>query len=146
MLTVQRQILNTLAVSPTITIYDNQVSQVTTAKSLGEPSITNSIGAVTSRNQQKLSNYDADIGRLFWKNLASQPVYESLHGLTPDYLCSKFERRETANNLRNFENKLNVPMPHTNSYKNSFSYSGATLWNRLLVILDKRSPLGYLSV
>ena len=44
------QRLSTLAVSPTITIYDNQVSQVTTAKSLGGPSITNSIGAVTSRN------------------------------------------------------------------------------------------------
>ena len=29
------QRLSTLAVSPTITIYDNQVSQVTTAKSLG---------------------------------------------------------------------------------------------------------------
>ena len=35
MLIGARQRLSTLAVSPTITIYDNQVSQVTTAKSLG---------------------------------------------------------------------------------------------------------------
>ena len=53
------------------------------------------------------SNYDADAGHLFellgWKNLASQQqiqratmVYKSLHGLAPDYLCSTFERRETA--------------------------------------------------
>ena len=35
MLIGSRQRLSTLAVSPTITIYDNQVSQVTTAKSLG---------------------------------------------------------------------------------------------------------------
>ena len=66
------------------------------------------------------SNYDANAGHLFellsWKNLASQQqiqratmVYKSLHGLTPDYLCSKFERRETAYNLRDSENKLNVP-------------------------------------
>ena len=35
MLIGARQRLSTLAVSPTITIYDNQISQVTTAKSLG---------------------------------------------------------------------------------------------------------------
>ena len=58
-------------------------------------------------------------------------VYKSLHGLAPDYLCSKFERRETAYNLRDSENKLNVPLPRTRYYKNSFSYSGATLWNSL---------------
>ena len=28
-------------------------------------------------------------------------VYKSLHGLAPNYLSSKFERRETAYNLRN---------------------------------------------
>ena len=88
------------------------------------------------------SNYDTDAGYLFellgWKNLASQQqiqratmVYKSLHGLAPDYLCSKFERRKTAYNLRDSENKLNVPLPRTNYYKNSFSYSGATLWNSL---------------
>ena len=84
------------------------------------------------------SYYDADAGHLFellgWKNLASQQqiqratmVYKSLHGLAPDYLCSKFKRREIAYNLRDSENMLNVPLPRTNDYKNSFSYSGATL-------------------
>ena len=88
------------------------------------------------------SNYDADAGHLFellgWKNLASQQqiqratmVFMSLHGLAPDYLYAKFERRETAYNLRDSENRLNVPLPHTNCYKNSFSYSGVTLWNSL---------------
>ena len=67
------------------------------------------------------SNYDADGGHSFeflgWKNLAFQQqiqrakmVYSSLHGLAPDYLCSKFERRETAYNLRDSENKLHVPL------------------------------------
>ena len=71
------------------------------------------------------SNYDADAGYLLkllrCKNLASQQqiqratmVYKSLHGLAPDYLCSKFERRETAYNLWDPENKLNVPLPRTN--------------------------------
>ena len=30
-------------------------------------------------------------------------------------------------NLRDFENKLAIPLPRTNCLKNSFSYSGATL-------------------
>ena len=58
-------------------------------------------------------------------------VYESLHGLAPSYLSSKFERHETAYNVRDSENKPNVPLPRTNYYKNSFSYSGVILWNSL---------------
>ena len=57
-------------------------------------------------------------------------VYKSLHGLAPDHLSSKFERRETAYNLRDSDNKLNVPLPRTNYYKNRFSYSGATRLSR----------------
>ena len=66
----------------------------------------------------------------------------SLHGLAPDYLCSKFERRETAYNLRDSEDKLNVPLPRTNYYKNSFSYSGATLWNSLPRDIRQAESLG----
>ena len=101
------------------------------------------------------SNYDADAGRWFellgWKNLASQQqiqratctvVYKSLHGSAPDYLCSKFERRENAYNLRDSENKLDVPLPRTNYYKNSFSYSGATLWNSLPRDIRQAESLG----
>ena len=216
MLIGSRQRLSTLTDSPTITIHDSQVSQVTTAKSLGvtidnkldwsshidklTKKVTSGIGAmerirhlvpqatlhliyqaliqphfdycnivwgncgITLQNKiQKLhnraarvlthSNYDADAGHLFellgWKNLASQQhiqratmVYKSLHGLAPDYLCSKFERRETAYNLRDSENKLNVPLPRTNYYKNSFSYSGATLWNSLPCDIRQAESLG----
>ena len=164
MLIGARQRLSTLAVSPTVTIYDNQVSQVTTAKSLGvtidnkldwrshidklTKKVASGTGAIkrirhlvpqatllliyqaliqphfdyfnfvwgncgiTLQNKvQKLQNraarfltnlnYDADAGHLFellrWKNPASQPqiqnaimIYKSLHGLAPNYLCSKF--------------------------------------------------------
>ena len=82
------------------------------------------------------------LGYLFelleWKNLARQleiekatMVYKFLHGLAPEYLCSRFAIRETAYNLRDSENKLCIPLPRTNYYKNSFSYSGAILWNKL---------------
>ena len=78
------------------------------------------------------SSYDVDAGHLFkllgWKSLACQQqitratmVYRSLHGLAPNYLSSKFERRDVAYNLRDSENKLNVPLPRTSYYKNSFN-------------------------
>jgi len=35
-------------------------------------------------------------------------VYRSLHGLAPNYLSSKFERREIAYDLRDSENRLNM--------------------------------------
>ena len=99
------------------------------------------------------SNYDVDADHLFkllgWKNLHCQQqiqratmVYKSLHGLAPSYLTSKFERREIAYNLRDSEYKLNVPLPRTNYYKNSFTYSGAILWNSLPCNLREAESLG----
>jgi len=174
MLIGSRQRLSTLTDSPTITINDNPVSQVTTAKSLGvtldnkldwssyigklTKTVASGIGAIkrirhlvrqaslhlihqaliqphfdycnivwgncgmTLQNKiQKVQNraarvltyssYDAYAGDLFEllgrKNLAFQlqiqratMVYKSLHGLAPDYLCSKFERRVLRGTLR----------------------------------------------
>ena len=88
------------------------------------------------------SNYDVNAEQLLeilgWKNLDHQRniqkgivVFKCLHGLAPDYLASKFFERNTSYNLKDSENKLNVGLPRTNYFKNSFSYSGATLWNRL---------------
>ena len=96
------------------------------------------------------SSYDVDAGHLFkllgWKNLACQQqfqratmVYRSLHGLAPNYLSPK---REVAYNLRDSENKLNVPLPRTNYYKNSFSCSGVILWNSLPCNLREAESLG----
>ena len=61
-------------------------------------------------------------------------VYKSLSGLTPYYLSSKFIQRSdviTSYNLRDSDNKLAIPLPHTNCFKNSFGYSGAVLCNSL---------------
>ena len=51
-------------------------------------------------------------------------VYRSLHVLAPNYLSSKFERRELAYNLRNSKTKLNVPL-----LRNSNDYSKKTVRN-----------------
>ena len=61
-------------------------------------------------------------------------VYKSLNCLAPDYLSSKFIQRSdifSSYYLRDSENKLAVPLPHTNYFRNSFCYSEAVLWNSL---------------
>ena len=60
-------------------------------------------------------------------------MYKTVHGMTPDYLTSKFVSRDeiTSYRLRNTENKIVLPLPRTNYLKKSFSYSGANLWNSL---------------
>ena len=85
------------------------------------------------------SSYDADanhlIRQLDWRDLSSQfqiqkalMVYKSLNALVPEYLYSK---NETRYSLTDSVNKLFVPFPRTNFMKNSFSYSGAVLWDSL---------------
>ena len=55
-------------------------------------------------------------------------VFKSLNGLVPEYLKSKFIKRNESNySLRDSVNKLVVPFPRTNYLKNSFIYSDATL-------------------
>ena len=44
--------------------------------------------------------------------------------------------------FRDSENKLNVPLPRTNYYRNSFSYNGATLWNSLPCDIRNIESLG----
>jgi hypothetical protein len=100
------------------------------------------------------SNFDVNadllIDRLGWKKLDSQRqihratmVYKSLNGLAPHYLREKFVERNTLTDysLRDSEGKLAIPLPHTNFMKNSFSYSGAVLWNTLPVELRQASSL-----
>ena len=76
---------------------------------------------------------------LGWKNLECQRqkigeavmVYKSLNGLVPDHLRSRLVDLSSVTNyqLRNTVASLAIPMPRTNFLKNSFSYSGAVLWN-----------------
>ena len=89
------------------------------------------------------SDYDVNVDSLFprlsWKDLKSQRqiqnaliVFKSLNGVVPEYLTSKFIKRNESNySLRDSISKLVVPFPRTNCMKNSFSYSHATLWNSL---------------
>ena len=110
-------------------------------------------GKASSNKLQNLQNHaarvitsssdDVDVDSLFhklsWKDLHSQRqiqkaliVFKSLNGLVPEYHRSKFVMRNVSNYaLRDWANKLVVPFPRTNYMKNSFSYSGATLWNSL---------------
>ena len=68
----------------------------------------------------------------------------SLNRLAPNYMSSKFIVRSylfKSYNLRDSENKLAVPLPRTNYYRNSFCYSGAVLWNNLPTDVRKAKSL-----
>ena len=60
-------------------------------------------------------------------------VHKSLYGLAPDCWRSMFVNRSLVANysLRDTEGKLAIPKPRTDYLRNSFSYSGAVLWNTL---------------
>ena len=60
-------------------------------------------------------------------------VYKALNGLAPNHLAQMFTERSriTYYTLRDTSDKLALPQPRTNYMKNSFSYSGAALWNSL---------------
>jgi hypothetical protein len=78
--------------------------------------------------------------KLGWDDLNQQRqfqlalmVFKSLNNLAHEYLCSKFTNRNNVTSyiLRDSVNKLAAPLPRTNYLKNSFSYTGAVLWNSL---------------
>ena len=56
-----------------------------------------------------------------------------MNGKAPTYLEDLFRPKETVNQieLRDSINKLAVPLPKTDCYKQSISYSGSILWNNL---------------
>ena len=56
-----------------------------------------------------------------------------INGKAPTYLEDLFRPKETVNQieLRDSINKLAVPLPKTDCYKQSISYSKSILWNNL---------------
>ena len=59
-------------------------------------------------------------------------TYKAIHGLAPKYLTDMFTLcQNNKYALRSNGRKLNLPKPHTNFRKKSFSYRGAVAWNRL---------------
>ena len=76
--------------------------------------------------------------KLKWEKLSKRRqtqkalmMFKSIHKLAPEYLSQLFTTRRAEYNLRNLEGKLDLPKPHTNYLKRSFSYTGALLWNNL---------------
>ena len=119
-------------------------------------SLSNKLQKLQNRAARILtfSSYDTSVDPLFeqlnWKWLDTQRqihvatmVYKSIHGLAPYYLGSLFTKYDPPYNLRNSENKLAVPLPRTNSLKNSFSYNGAAIWNSLSPELRQAKSLHF---
>ena len=75
-------------------------------------------------------------------------MFKTLHGMTPDYLRSRFVYRDSARayRLRNTENKLVLPQPRTDYLKRSFLCSGAQLWNLPLNLRQASSLTDFKSI
>ena len=56
-----------------------------------------------------------------------------IDGKAPTYLGDLFRPKETLNQIELCDsiNKLAVPLPKTDCFKQSISYSGSILWNNL---------------
>ena len=59
-------------------------------------------------------------------------VYKSLHGLTPEYLISKFVYRDLPYSIKDSTNKLHLPLPRTNYLKKIAYNSIYIYWSRTL--------------
>ena len=99
------------------------------------------------------SNYDTDASQLFerlnWENLSTQSdiqaimIFKCLNNLALEYLGSKFTSRSmtTPYTFRESVNKLTISIPRINYLRNSFSYSGAVLYNSLPLNLRQTESL-----
>ena len=70
-------------------------------------------------------------------------MYKTMNYLPSEYLQSLFSQRHSAYNLRNSEGMLTLSKPSTYYLKQSFSYSGATLWNNWPKSLKNASSVGH---
>ena len=88
------------------------------------------------------SNYDINansvLDRLSWDDLSTRRkklkavlMFLTIKGPAPPYLQNLYTFRNTNYNMRNAENKLNLPKPRTNYLKCSFNFTGALLWTNL---------------
>ena len=76
--------------------------------------------------------------KLKWEKLSKRcqtqkalMMFKSIQKLAPEYLSQLFTTRCVKYNLRNLKGKVDLPKPHANYLKRSFSYTGALLWNNL---------------
>ena len=69
-------------------------------------------------------------------------VFKALHGMAPEYISEMFVKTSEVHcrQLRSLDNDmLRVPFARTNYFENSFTVSGAKLWN-LLPLEMRHSP------
>ena len=71
-------------------------------------------------------------------------MFKALHGMAPEYLSEMFVKTSQihSRSLRSTDNDmLRVPYARTNYFENSFTVSGAKLWNTLPLALRLTSNL-----
>ena len=76
-------------------------------------------------------------------------MYKVARNTAPVYLTDLFRMRRNGSNLNDSQlnlrstsnGKFIIPKPKINLFKNSFSYSGALIWNNILISIKKSSTI-----
>ena len=88
--------------------------------------------------------------QLGWSNLAEQRQYpkaimmfQIINGLTPSYFSDMFTRTSSLSDYGLPSSKMNIELPknRTNYFKNSFTLTGAKVWNNLPNSLKEEKSL-----
>ena len=60
-------------------------------------------------------------------------MYKIVHGLAPPYMSDMFREQLGPNvyDLQNSKLNLEIPAARTSLFKNSFAFTGASVWNAL---------------
>ena len=60
-------------------------------------------------------------------------MYKIVHGLAPPYMTDMFREQldPKVYDLRNSKLNLEIPAARTSLFKNSFAFTGASIWNAL---------------
>jgi len=116
--------------------------------------VWDSIGDTLSKKLQTLQNraariitglpYSVRSARILellgWSSLAELRMqhkaimkYKIVHCLAPPYMTDMFRERlgPKVYDLRNSKLNLEIPAPRTSLFKNSFAFTGASIWNAL---------------
>ena len=75
-------------------------------------------------------------------------MFKVVNNLLPEYICEMFEKKisshsDTSNYVLRSNASVNfyVPLPHSETFKNSLAYTGGVLWNNLPVGVKSASSV-----
>ena len=170
MLSIRKKVIRNLGVLRRVQPFLKTENLIVIYRSIIEPYFTyccivwDSISETQIANLQKLQNRAAriitgasylqrssdvlcELGRMTLEAMRKRQkailMFKILHGLTPPYLSQMFTHSASFHDygLRSSRMNLTLPKSRTDFYRNSFSFTGAKIWNDLPNSLKEETSL-----